>query len=128
MADITEVKVRVGDAEYLMPVNWLAASMITQQLGDPLQLMRQWERGDESWVTIQNAALIVAIGTRVSEGETLTQDEVGQALYENQQVHDALAAAGEYVAYLASGGKTAPSKKRGNSKGAGQGKGSRRSG
>ena len=124
MPEVTKVKVRIGSSDYQMVVNWHALSRVTDEVGDPLQLMRRYEQGDDSWVTVTNVAKILSIGTATSDLEDLAPGQVGDTLYSHGQLPDAIAAAGEYIAYLASGGRTEAPKRKPKG-GSGSGKGSR---
>lgn len=113
--DVFEVSVNVGEKTYQMPVNFEATMKIAQKIGDPLNLIRLWTRGDDSWITAENTVKILLIGLNCA-GEKFDFNDLGEEIYKNGQINEASAAAGKYVSMLATAGRTGAKKTRSKKK------------
>lgn len=113
--DVFEVSVKLGEKTYEMPVNFEAAMKVSQKIGDPLNLIRLWTRGDDSWITTENTVKILLIGLKCA-GEDFEFNELGELIFKNAQINDASAAAGKYVSMLATAGRTGATKSRSKKK------------
>lgn len=106
MPEQTAVYIEVDGQRMKMPVNWKAYQGITQEVGDPFRLVRQYESGDDSWLTIASAVSIIRIGLEAG-GHKYSDEQLGDEIL-SSGLSGYLTVVGEYITSFVTGGGAIP--------------------
>ena len=115
MSEQTKLSITLDGETLKMPVSFRAWQMISEEIGDPINLLRRWERGDQEWLNSWAVIDIIRIGLEAG-GHTFTAEQVGEAIFNS---HDGMRSyvdtAGIYVAAFVGGSGAVPASMKGGS-------------
>ena len=113
MSEQTKLSITLDGETLKMPVSFRAWQMLSEEIGDPISLLRRWEKGDQEWLNSWAVIDIIRIGLEAG-GHTFTAEQVGEAIFRSEEGMRAYVdTAGIYVAAFVGGSGAVPASMKG---------------
>lgn len=113
MSEQTKLSITLDGETLKMPVSFRAWQMLSEEIGDPINLLRRWEKGDQEWLNSKTVIDIIRIGLEAG-GHSYTSEQIGESIFGSKDGMRAYVdTAGIYVAAFVGGSGSVPASMKG---------------